>query len=69
MTDDEDPDALVLPDGTPGRVAVQCRKCRGWLVSPRSVAARIGPVCRGHEDAAARRAAEPGLFEITTPQT
>ncbi|MGN2634658.1 DUF6011 domain-containing protein [Nocardia takedensis] len=68
MTDD-DPDALVLPDGTPARVAVQCRLCRGWLVAPRSVAARIGPVCRGHEADAARRAAEPGLFEITTTQT
>ncbi|MBF6301201.1 hypothetical protein IU459_27185 [Nocardia amamiensis] len=52
------------------RLAVQCRRCRGWVHAPSSVAARIGPVCQMHERAAARRVAalaEPGLFDIAEP--
>lgn len=69
QADTDDPEDLVLEDGTPARLAVQCRRCNGWLVSPASVAARVGPRCARHETAAARsRAAlaEPGLFDIAT---
>lgn len=67
MHADDDADDTTLEDGTPVRLAVQCRRCHGWMTSPASVAERIGPVCARHERAAAQRAArraEPGLFEL-----
>jgi len=70
--DPVDEDDTTLADGTPVRLAVQCRRCRGWMTAPGSVAARIGPVCERHERAAARRAArlaEPGLFDVVDPTT
>ncbi|MEV5391894.1 DUF6011 domain-containing protein [Nocardia farcinica] len=58
----------LLPDGTPTRTAIPCRRCGGWLVSAESRAARLGPTCARHERAEARRAAlaaeEIPLFEI-----
>lgn len=62
----------TLEDGTPVRLAVQCRRCHGWIHSPGSVAARIGPVCARHERTDARRKAaanELGLFDIVEPPT
>lgn len=70
MDRDDDPDVLTLADGTPARLAVRCRRCHGWIVSPASVAARLGPVCKRHETSAARRLAaanEPGLFDVVEP--
>ncbi|WP_328660416.1 DUF6011 domain-containing protein [Nocardia salmonicida] len=72
MHADDDADDTTLEDGTPVRLAVQCRRCHGWMTSPASVAERIGPVCARHERAASRRAerlAEPGLFDIADPST
>ncbi|MGN2640751.1 DUF6011 domain-containing protein [Nocardia takedensis] len=68
MADDATPDDLALADGTPARLAVQCRCCNGWLVAAPSVAARIGPVCARHERAAARAANQPVLFDLTADQ-
>lgn len=65
MTHTDDPGGeFELADGTPARLAVKCRRCEGWVHSPASVRNRIGPVCARHERADARRAAEPGLFDL-----
>ncbi|WP_280335462.1 hypothetical protein [Nocardia wallacei] len=65
MTDDTTTAADTrLPDGTPARLGVRCRKCNNWLFAQPSFDARIGPVCAAHEreEALARR--EPGLFDL-----
>lgn len=31
------------------RLVSHCRRCRGWLLSPHSVADGIGPTCSRHE--------------------
>lgn len=54
----------VLPDGTPTRTAVPCKRCGGWLVSIESIARRLGPVCARHARAAVRRSDDVPLFEI-----
>ncbi|MGA6208103.1 DUF6011 domain-containing protein [Nocardia testacea] len=54
-----------LPDGTPTRTAVPCKRCGGWLVSETSRARRLGPACARHEREDARRADEPALFELS----
>lgn len=54
-----------LPDGTPTRLAVQCKRCGGWLVSAASVARRMGPACARSERAdAVSRAGEIPLFDL-----
>lgn len=54
-----------LPDGTPTRLAVQCKRCGGWLVSAASVARRLGPACARSERAEARVSAGAiPLFEL-----
>lgn len=61
------PQPIALEDGTPVRLAVQCRRCEGWIHNPASVKERIGPVCARHERAEARQAernAAPGLFPL-----
>ncbi|MFE2994232.1 DUF6011 domain-containing protein [Nocardia sp. NPDC059246] len=47
------------------RIARQCRRCGGWLVSAESIQSGLGPVCARHEREDARRAAsEIPLFEL-----
>ncbi|MGQ4601619.1 DUF6011 domain-containing protein [Nocardia sp. R6R-6] len=48
------------------RMVVHCRRCHGWLMSPESVAARIGPTCASRERAElrARERNELTLFDI-----
>ncbi|WP_280212168.1 DUF6011 domain-containing protein [Nocardia cyriacigeorgica] len=48
------------------RLVAHCRRCRGWLVSPKSVAEGIGPTCAIRERAEQRAAAseELALFDI-----
>ncbi|TLF96780.1 hypothetical protein FEK35_27195 [Nocardia cyriacigeorgica] len=56
-----------LPDGTPTRLAVQCKRCGGWLVSAASVARRMGPACARSERADAARAMDAiPLFDLET---
>lgn len=56
-----------LPDGTPTRLAVQCKRCGGWLVSAASVARRMGPACaRSDRAEAISRADEIPLFDLET---
>ena len=57
-----------LPDGTPARLAVQCARCGGWLVSPASIRARLGPVCAAHASVPDPMAGEPGLFDLPDAQ-
>ncbi|MFE3105967.1 DUF6011 domain-containing protein [Nocardia tengchongensis] len=55
--------AVELGDGE--RIARQCRRCGGWLVSAESVSSGLGPVCARHEREDARRAASDiPLFEL-----
>lgn len=53
-----------LPDGTPARLAVQCARCGGWLVSAESVARRMGPTCARHGRAAAAANYDVPLFDL-----
>lgn len=50
------------------KLVAHCRRCRGWLLSPRSVAEGIGPTCAARERAEQRVAAaapqEPALFDV-----
>jgi hypothetical protein len=48
------------------RLVVHCRRCHGWLVSPTSVGAGIGPTCAARERADQRAAAREllTLFDI-----
>ncbi|WP_054816685.1 DUF6011 domain-containing protein [Nocardia arizonensis] len=48
------------------RLVAHCRRCHGWLLSPRSVARGIGPTCEIRESAELRAASERELtlFEI-----
>ncbi|WP_324195116.1 DUF6011 domain-containing protein [Nocardia cyriacigeorgica] len=48
------------------RLVAHCRRCHGWLLSPRSVAEGIGPTCAVRERAEQRAAAavELALFDI-----
>ncbi|WP_406277105.1 DUF6011 domain-containing protein [Nocardia sp. NBC_00881] len=51
------------------RLVAHCRRCHGWLLSPQSVAQRIGPTCAIRERteqraAAAQQAQELTLFDI-----
>lgn len=50
---------------TVGLVA-HCRRCHGWLLSPRSITEGIGPTCAIRERAAQRAASaqELALFDI-----
>jgi hypothetical protein len=48
------------------RLVAHCRRCHGWLLSPRSVADGIGPTCAIRERAEHRAAASSALtlFDI-----
>ncbi|MRH87615.1 hypothetical protein GFY24_09135 [Nocardia sp. SYP-A9097] len=51
------------------RLVAHCRRCHGWLVSPKSVLAGIGPTCaiREQSELRAALAAQPvalTLFDI-----
>ncbi|WP_216905736.1 DUF6011 domain-containing protein [Nocardia noduli] len=48
------------------RLVAHCRRCHGWLLSPRSVADGIGPTCAIRERAELRAAGTPALtlFDI-----
>ncbi|WP_433717469.1 DUF6011 domain-containing protein (plasmid) [Nocardia sp. CA-084685] len=48
------------------KLVVHCRRCNGWLMSPGSVAARIGPTCEARERAElrAQAARELTLFDV-----
>ncbi|UAK31850.1 DUF6011 domain-containing protein [Nocardia asteroides] len=51
------------------RLVAHCRRCRGWLLSPESVARGIGPTCAVRESAelravTARQPRELTLFDI-----
>lgn len=57
-------------DGPTVRLVTHCRRCHGWLLSARSVAAGIGPTCAIHERAeqreteSAAEASTLALFEL-----
>ncbi|MGV9818397.1 DUF6011 domain-containing protein [Nocardia xishanensis] len=54
-----------LDDGTPTRLAVQCRRCGNWLVAAASVDRRLGPACARHGMTQAHIEAEHyPLFEL-----
>jgi hypothetical protein len=38
------------------KLVAHCRRCHGWLLSPRSVAEAIGPTCAARERAEQRAA-------------
>ncbi|MGW0006104.1 DUF6011 domain-containing protein [Nocardia grenadensis] len=48
------------------KLVAHCRRCHGWLLSPRSIAEGIGPTCAIRERAEQRAAAagELALFDI-----
>jgi hypothetical protein len=41
-----DAEVLAVAEARGFRLAVRCRECGAWLVSHKSVALHIGPVCR-----------------------
>ncbi|MFI2233768.1 DUF6011 domain-containing protein [Nocardia testacea] len=41
--------AEVAEDRPTVKLVAHCRRCRGWLLSPRSVAEGIGPTCAARE--------------------
>ncbi|MFI2335448.1 DUF6011 domain-containing protein [Nocardia rhamnosiphila] len=43
-------------------MAENCRRCHGWLLSPRSIAEGIGPTCAIRERAEQRAAAADKLM-------
>ncbi|MFI2589864.1 DUF6011 domain-containing protein [Rhodococcus erythropolis] len=47
------------------KLVAQCRRCHGWLVTPESVAHRIGPTCAMRERAEQRAAAAVQTAELT----
>ncbi|MBH0780389.1 DUF6011 domain-containing protein [Nocardia bovistercoris] len=49
------------------RLVAHCRRCHGWLLSPRSVAEGIGPTCAMRERAEQRAGSEQTLtlFDIS----
>jgi hypothetical protein len=48
------------------KLVVHCRRCNGWLMSPGSVAQRIGPTCAARErvELRAQAARELTLFDV-----
>ncbi|MEV0047992.1 DUF6011 domain-containing protein [Nocardia rhamnosiphila] len=49
------------------KLVAVCRRCHGWLLSPRSIAEGIGPTCAVRERAEQRAAALPpplALFDV-----
>lgn len=49
------------------KLVAVCRRCHGWLLSPRSIAEGIGPTCAVRERAEQRAAAFPpplALFDV-----
>lgn len=46
---------------------VHCRRCGGWLLSPRSVAEGIGPTCAVLERAEQRAASAPVELTLFDP--
>ncbi|WP_039827650.1 DUF6011 domain-containing protein [Nocardia testacea] len=57
--------AEVAEDRPTVKLVAHCRRCRGWLLSPRSVADGIGPTCASRERAEQRlEAAEAALQEL-----
>lgn len=64
-----------IDDGPTVRLVAHCRRCRGWLLSPRSVAQGIGPTCamreRAEQRATEAAAAAPTLvlFELPADDT
>ncbi|WP_067866040.1 DUF6011 domain-containing protein [Nocardia shimofusensis] len=60
-----------IDDGPTVRLVAHCRRCRGWLLSPRSVAQGIGPTCamreRAEQRAAEAAAAAPTLVLFELP--
>ncbi|WP_280447734.1 DUF6011 domain-containing protein [Nocardia cyriacigeorgica] len=57
---------VEIDDHPKVRLVAHCRRCHGWLLSPRSVAKGIGPTCAIRERAEQRAAAavELALFDI-----
>lgn len=41
-----DAEVIAAAEARGFAVAVRCRRCSAWCVSPKSVAAHLGPVCR-----------------------
>ncbi|MGI5218275.1 DUF6011 domain-containing protein [Nocardia sp. CA-290969] len=49
------------------KLVVHCRRCRGWLLSPGSIAQGTGPTCAARERAEQRALAAPEtltLFDV-----
>ncbi|MEV0048761.1 DUF6011 domain-containing protein [Nocardia rhamnosiphila] len=59
---------MATDDRPTVKVVAHCRRCHGWLLSPRSVAEGIGPTCAAREHAEQRATAtasqELTLFEM-----
>lgn len=53
-----------IDDGPTVRLVAHCRRCHGWLLSARSVAAGIGPTCAIRERAE-HRAVVPASATLT----
>lgn len=46
------------------RLVAHCRRCRGWLLSAKSIAEGIGPTCAIRERSEQRAANELTLFDF-----
>lgn len=53
-----------IAEGPTVRLVAHCRRCHGWLLSARSVAAGIGPTCAIRERAE-QRAVETAASSLT----
>ncbi len=60
---DKDP-AEVAEDRPTVKLVAHCRRCHGWLLSPRSVAEGIGPTCAARERAEERDQASAARQEL-----
>ncbi|MGA6209664.1 DUF6011 domain-containing protein [Nocardia testacea] len=56
---------VVAEDRPTVKLVAHCRRCRGWLLSPRSIADGIGPTCAARERAEQRAAAAMVSRELT----
>ncbi|MGW6335252.1 DUF6011 domain-containing protein [Nocardia rhamnosiphila] len=55
---------MATDDRPTVKVVAHCRRCHGWLLSPRSVAEGIGPTCAARERATATASQKLTLFEM-----
>ncbi|WP_228805813.1 DUF6011 domain-containing protein [Nocardia higoensis] len=57
-----------IAEGPTVRLVAHCRRCHGWLLSARSIAAGIGPTCaireRAEQRAVDTAVSSPTLFDL-----